>query len=313
MLNSRPIYGQSRGADHERHGTALILQRVARAAIPRPIRNWLRRPGQSLAWATDDLAHRVGRDRAVEIRPGWTVRCHPAAWRLAYRAQVEDPDQVAELNGFIRACVPGMALLDVGAHFGVFSLAALHFGGDAARAAAVDPAPSAVRMLQLQARLNGAGERLLVVAAAIGARDGSLELVDAGVGSARYYVQPERQHSARERTTVPGITVDSLCAREHLRPTHVKIDVEGFEADVLRGATRTLRAEPRPLWFIELHNGIVRRSGADPAATFEILHAAGYELLAADGRSLMPDELLARSLIRVIARPRLNPAGAGRP
>ena len=39
-------------------------------------------------------------------------------------------------------------------------------------------------------------------------------------------------------------TIDDLCDSENLQPDFIMIDVEGFEVDVLEGASRTLRHNP---------------------------------------------------------------------
>lgn len=275
---------------------------VARALVPRRFRNWVRSPGRSLGWARDQVTHLLGLDPLVEIRVGWRVRCHPAAWRLAYHAHVEDPEQVRELDAFITHCASGMVLVDAGAHFGLFSLAALHYGGSDAYAVAVDPSPAAAHMLRVQARLNGVERRLAIVEAAIADRDGTLALVDAGIGSAGYFVQPERQHGAAERTVVRGVTVDSLAAGLGSPPTHLKIDVEGFEAEALRGARKTLTGPNPPLLFLELHNEIVARNGGDCSESLAILQEYGYAVFDPSGTALDRDAILSQPLIRVTAR-----------
>ena len=275
---------------------------LARALIPRRFRNWVRSPARSLWWARDHLAHLLGQDQLVDIRAGWTVRCHPAAWRLAYRAHVEDPEQVPELDAFITHCTTGMVLVDAGAHFGLFSLAALHYGGREAVAVAVDPSPAAARMLRVQARLNGVEGQLTIIQAAVAARDGTIALVDAGIGSAAYFVQPERQHGVAERTSVPAVTVDSVAAGLRSPPTHLKIDVEGFEAEALRGARKTLACPHPPLLFLELHNEIVVRAGGDSGESLAILENCGYAVFDPSGARLDRDAILSRPLVRVMAR-----------
>src|SRR5688572_21291106 len=182
-----------------------LLKRMSRI-IPRPVRNWLRSPSATLAWLRDDLRHRIGADRVVEMRPGWKLRCHPAAYRMAYRAQADDLDQVDELDSFIASCTPGMVLFDLGAHFGMFSLAAIHYGGSGARAVAVDPSHSACRMTAAQAAVNGAGGRISVVEAAVAAHPGSCEMVPVGVIAAGYFSAATDSHGQGERRTVRAVT-----------------------------------------------------------------------------------------------------------
>jgi FkbM family methyltransferase len=278
------------------------IRGVARLILPRRMRNWLRRPGPALAWLRDAAAHALGRDPTVEIRADWRLRCHPAAFRLAYRAHIEDPEQVPELDAFIASCTPGLALLDIGAHFGLFSLAALHYGGQDAVAVAVDPSPTAARMVAIQARLNGVEDRLRVVRAAVASQDGEMELVDAGVGAAGYFVPPERGHGAAERTRVAAVTVDTLVRQLGRAPTHIKVDVEGYEADVLRGAGGTLAVPDAPRLFIELHNEIVRRRGGEPSELLTFLDDLGYAILGLDGSALARPRILSMPMLRVVAR-----------
>ena len=84
-----------------------------------------------------------------------------------------------------------MVLFDLGAHFGLFSLAALHYGGIGSRAVAVDPSPAAMRMMRVEARLNNIADgRWRLVQAAVTNQVGVQQMVAAGVHSAGYYVAP---------------------------------------------------------------------------------------------------------------------------
>ena len=273
---------------------------LARKVVPRRLRNWLRSPRASLRWLRDGFLDALGGGVPLAVRPGWALLC-PRAARRAYGAHVTDPEQADELDAFIAACRPAMLLFDVGAHFGLFSFAALRFGGPLSRAVAVDPSPAAVRMARRVARHNDMADRLEVVRAAAGAVEGTTMLVDVGVQASGYYVPADAAHPASEQSAVPAVTVDAL-ARRFGQPTHLKIDVEGFEEAVLRGAAAVLRNAEPPAVFLELHHRMVRERGLDPAGALDLLASCGYTIY--DNRSRIWDrgELLRRDLVRVAAR-----------
>lgn len=150
-------------------------------------------------WLWDGVKFSLGKTSRVEMRPGWSIECHPTAYRCAYYAQNDDPEQAAEFDGFVNNLSPGAVLFDLGAHFGLFSLAALHYGGPTALAFAVDPSPVSVDFLNIQARLNHHQDRLCVIQAAVSDRVGSQGMLAAGVPASGYYVAPDANHPAGEQ------------------------------------------------------------------------------------------------------------------
>ena len=67
------------------------------------------------------------------------------------------------------------------------------------------------------------------------------------------------------------IKLDDFVSARGLKPTHVKIDVEGAEPDVLQGGRETLRRH-RPVLFLSTH-------GAEPhAACCQMLAELDYQL-----------------------------------
>jgi FkbM family methyltransferase len=243
----------------------------------------------------------IGVKKTVEMRPGWFLRHHPSAFRFAYCAQQNDPDQIVELDGFINQCRPEMTLFDIGAHFGLFSLAALHYGGPGSRAVAVDPSPAACRIMRIQASLNHVAERLEIVQACAGDRVGWSEMVDSGVQSSGYFVPPASDHVSKERTRIPCITIDALAKRLGTQPSHVKIDVEGGERDVIRGGMEVLSRPDGPLLFIELHNEMVADRGGHPGQVLTLLGELGYDTFSPQGAPFTPASILERHLVRIMA------------
>jgi FkbM family methyltransferase len=141
---------------------------------------------------------------------------------------------------------PGDLVFDAGAHVGDRVGA---FRRLKARVVAIEPQPALVRTLRI---LYGSDEGVDIEPMALGDRVGSVELrvnldnptvstaSDEFVAAAHGAPGWDGQAWTR-RITVPMTTLDSLIMR-HGIPRFIKIDVEGFEAQVLAGLTQPVDA-----------------------------------------------------------------------
>ena len=154
--------------------------------------------------------------------------------------------------------------------------------------------------MRIQAGLNGASQRLHIVQASAGSRVGWNDMVDSGIQGARYFVQPA-DHAGRELTRTRSTTLDALTECLQAQPTHVKIDVEGSEEEVLQGGQSTLSRKDGPLLFIELHNQIVAERGGDPSQVLKLLGKLGYDIFSSEGGRLKHSQILSKPLIRIMA------------
>jgi FkbM family methyltransferase len=271
------------------------IKSVIRAVVPRPVRNWLRSPSKSTQWLWDATRYSLGSTETFQFPPNLTLVCHPRAYRVAYDSQVADPEQKEEFHNFLQWCNPGMFLLDIGAHFGIFSLAAAKFGG---RAIAIDPSPIATRMIAKQSALNKLTERVRIIQAAVRDAAGAVQMVSSGVFSDGYFkLSAGREQS--ELTRTQATTIDELVG-QFGAPTHIKMDVEGQEAAVIRGGRATFENHS-PALFLELHTEMIVSEGGNPMAALEELDKIGYEAFALDGRPLERDAILQKPLIRIVA------------
>jgi FkbM family methyltransferase len=207
-----------------------------------------------------------------------------------------DPEQRQEFQNFASHCGSTMFLFDIGAHFGVFSLAAAQLDG---KAIAVDPSPTATRMIARQSALNGCTDKIQIVQAAVSDADGVMGLLGAGAYSYGYF-RVAKGRSKRELKQVAAVTIDHL-AREFGAPSHIKIDVEGHEAAALRGARATL-SESSPLLFLELHTEMILAEGGDPSAALDELSHLGYATFGLDGAEIPRKTALEKALVRIVAR-----------
>jgi FkbM family methyltransferase len=269
---------------------------LARRLVPRRIRNSLRSPRITASWFYRELAYRLGYRPVYRVRDDWQVRYHPTSV-ASFRAIDQQEDIRQELEAFVAHCAPGMVLLDIGAHYGVFTLAALHYGGPEARVIAVDPSSETSRVLRINLQLVRASTRVQVVEAALGGSDGERAMLTTGPFGDHFMIAAEAPRS--DTTLVPQYTIASLLAGTGLVPTHIKIDVEGLEGEVLQGG-RDFLHEHGPILFLELHCTILRSRGQNPADVLELLAGCGYTRFTWHGRPISQDEILALDTARIV-------------
>jgi len=268
-----------------------VLRRLAAALLPeRPLR--LLRTLWHRSQAFDPrrlLLHRAHRrlnagaaaDEIV-VRPGLWLTIDPRAREPFEWFCFRSPEMVRELNGFLAGSADRHRLLDVGACHGLFALAFTQ-GRPGAAALAIEPSPVAWEILQANVRSNP-GARVTPVQAAVGAAPGTVRM--------RYSwhhleaLPPTANgEDGPETLSIPLRTLDGLCDELAFRPDILKLDVEGYEISVLRGAQRILRQD-RPLLFLEIHPQRIRELGGSPAELWTVLVEAGYRPLGPSGAPL---------------------------
>lgn len=76
---------------------------------------------------------------------------------------------------------------------------------------------------------------------------------------------------------LPTLSVDEFCFTRQIQPTLMKVDVEGFEWEVLQGASHVLKKSHPRLW-LELHPEYLRKSGQTWESVTDFLKTLGYHI-----------------------------------
>jgi len=168
--------------------------------------------------------------------------------------------------------------LDVGANIGLYCLVAAKECPDTAQVYAFEPQPECCDTLRQTVYLNNWEERLFVHQLGIGDQAGELELHLSGTGSSF-------DNSFNDNITLPTIsvavdTLDNQAQQLKLKKVDfIKIDVEGFEQQVLEGAAKTIERD-QPVLFIEIADGLRGRQYRNPnyARTLRWLAEYGYQI-----------------------------------
>jgi FkbM family methyltransferase len=202
-----------------------------------------------------------------------------------------------------RLVVPSSLVLDIGANIGAHTLHLAQLVGANGRVIAFEPTDFAFRKLCRNLELNPALEtRVTPCHCFLTERD------EDQVPSAIYSSWPlardaglHAKHLGREmRTeTARARSLDSVLSELADRKVAlVKLDVDGFECDVLRGATRLLR-EARPIFVMELSPYVLEEHGTSLEQLLSFFIPNGYSFY--DERTWKPLPRLARELQRMIA------------
>lgn len=251
---------ESDGSVKSRYSAQMLLRTLAeRVPLTRePIllawkRGWLRPPrGVAVAILAD------GRQLESDLED--------RVQRRMYFDRFE-PAETAFVRSILR---PGDVVIDIGAHIGWFATIAARLVGDRGQVQAFEAYPPTFERLQGNICRNGFNNAA-AHALALSDEPGEVEIgVQAGSdsGSVTALKRP-REVTVR----VPTARLDDVLSPIPDDVALLKIDVEGFEGRVLRGAPETLKHVRTVL--IELNSGALKAAGSSSVELLQILAAAG--------------------------------------
>jgi FkbM family methyltransferase len=171
---------------------------------------------------------------------------------------------------------PGDVFYDIGANVGPYSLIAAKVTCNKARIFAFEPSAASFRDLSRNVLLNDCAQSVVPVPLALWSETGLLSFTFSSplAGASRHRISREVGMEKPLTETIFGVRLDDLVERFGMPvPTLAKIDVDGYELEVLRGAERTLaRPELRSI-IVELDAGETDRN----TAIKTLLAKAGFD------------------------------------
>ena len=217
-----------------------------------------------LRTAYHSIRQRIGLEKAP-IRPEDTVRIVTGGVLTGARLFV-DPDGAWKdmLSGAYdsfffeylkRLDLAGKTVLDIGSHIGYHTLAFAKLVGQNGRVHAFEPNPFNFERLQKNIAANPElSGRIAAPPIAISDKEGREEFIlneriDKGSSSGSFLDRADtvfekssyEEKGGFKRTSVETISLDEWVASNDLRPTLIKIDIEGAEYLAMNGAARTLK------------------------------------------------------------------------
>lgn len=229
------------------------------------------RVGRAILGPSGDL-----RDVIVADRYGHRFLVPQVGSPVGFELLIHGVYEPTELAIVLDALPPGATFVDIGANIGCYTLPAARRVGPGGRVLAIEAAPSILPYLENNVSNNGL-RNVEIVATAVGEREGRVAFHEApansfGMGS----IAPQFGALAVQ---VRITRLDSILKDRHMPDVHViKVDVEGFELNVFRGAEETLRTQ-RPLVLFEFLDWAEDRAGiGQVGAAQDLLLEWGYRL-----------------------------------
>lgn len=154
------------------------------------------------------------------------------------------------MNTLDSVVIPGMTCIDVGANIGYATLIMARNCGDPRNVYAVEPDDHNVDLLHANLLANGFGE-CHISRCLISDRDGEQDFWLARHPNLNSVSQTK--HSISKRM-LQSMTLETLCAENQIYPNFIKMDIEGHEVSVFRGAYEFFKNNPGETHFLlEVH------------------------------------------------------------
>jgi len=180
----------------------------------------------------------------------------------------------------------GMTVMDVGANLGLYTLVISRAVGPSGKVYAFEPVPEIFARLQEHIAMNNA-TNVIPLQLALSDRKGTAKMfVKGGVSSLFVHVSDKIVEVQVER-------LDDFVEREGIeRVDAIKIDVEGAELMVIRGADRIIRRD-KPILMVEFHPATLQEAGTTPEELFTTIINYGYDaFLMRHNKAMLTDKVV---------------------
>jgi FkbM family methyltransferase len=221
-----------------------VLKRIVARLRNRPFKPYLKKKNVEGVVFDFWIGDRDGRD-------WYDLQCTDPVWR--------------EMR-FIKDHIisPGDVVLECGGHHGCTAIILSNWVGVTGRVVTFEPSPPNCDIIEKNILQNGLRNVTLERKAVGAERGGATTISD--------------QSNSHITLSGDGRKVELTCLDEyaHMRPSFLKIDVEGFEMQVLQGAKKILST--RPKLAIEIHTETLSMYGASVQDLFRLICAENYKL-----------------------------------
>ena len=203
-----------------------------------------------------------------------------------------EPRESAQIRAYLK---PGMTFVDVGANVGYYTLLAASLVGRGGRVLAFEPSPYAFDRLAETIKRNNLSQ-VCAVQSGLGDASGEAQLFSPLSGN---HSPSMVSNGVGSPINVPVRRLDDWLAEHEVdRVDLMKIDIEGFEPNVIKGAAECVRQGRLRAILCEFNKYWLEMNGSSPSQLYHLLTRSGF-VLAQDE----PDfDLVVQNLLFTFAR-----------
>lgn len=184
---------------------------------------------------------------------------------------------------------PGDTVIDIGAHIGLYSV--FFAKTTKGKIFSFEPTPGTASVLRKTVKINNCQKNVQVFQAAIAEKQGLATFYadDADVHTGNSLVALELGNDSKRKGAyqVPVMSVDQVRQENNITINFLKIDAEGVELDVLKGARNTFLTD-RPKGILGLHPFAYANKQETLSAIWELLHE--YKLIIQEDGKIISKE-----------------------
>lgn len=187
------------------------------------------------------------------------------------------------LNIFSQYIKPSMKIVDVGANIGLYSIVAAKHTGIHGKVWAFEPSKYIIEQLKINMQLNQVNN-IVPINYAVAEKNGRLNLVlEKGQKDGYRYLQRNvyaKNEKIIESSSVKVVSIDNYFSKHHSNIDVIKIDVEGGEYNVLRGAQNVIMNNKNLIILLENSGMGLERSLSSQRDLFKILRELNLDVIA---------------------------------
>ena len=273
------------------------LTKMGRALLPESLKRPLRRRIQQGVPMPADLPFGLVNKEGEFFAqlPGGAEISVPPEILPEFRSNFENDWD--EMKSFLEVADNARVLFDVGADKGALAASFASLGKEK-RVFAYEPSTAGCDAMRALFSINDLTDQVEIIPKVVGETSGQVTFSQEDCG----YVQIVPV-ATTEKVEAECVCLDDECKRLGIAPDIVKIDVEGYEGEVLRGAEKLLE-DIGPIICLEVHLAYLEKRNINPVEILRMLERKKYVIHSLTGTPISAEEAVnsIRQIIRVVCR-----------